>query len=190
VTILKVVEWPAKVLSTPAAPVEKFDAELAKFVRNMHETMSHAKGIGLAANQVGDLRRVLVINIPWHDDDAEGEAPEIKEWWHDKSFTIINPKITKIQNKTRYMEGCLSFPEMYDYVQRSSEVWLDFQDETGKKHSIHATGLLAICLQHEIDHLDGIVFIDRMSRLKANSIKKKMNQRPALSSMERELSEA
>jgi peptide deformylase len=187
VTILNIVEWPESVLATAASPVVKFDAELKQFAQDMHATMRHAKGIGLAANQVGNLRRVLTINITWHEEDGEGEDPDVKQWWHDTPFTIINPVITKAISKTRYMEGCLSFPEMYDYVQRPAEVWADYQDENGKLLKLHATGLLAICLQHEIDHLDGIVFIDRMSRLKANGIKKKMNQRPSVKSMEREL---
>ncbi len=182
-TILKIMEWPAAVLSTPAKPVETFDAELKKFVADMHATMEYSNGIGLAANQVNDLRRILTIDIPWR----EGDEGEPKEWWHDKSFTIINPVITKKLSKTKYMEGCLSFPEMYDYVERAAEIWLEYQDEDGKMHEMHATGLLAICLQHEIDHIDGIVFIERMSRLKANGIRRKMNQRPQVKSMEREL---
>jgi len=188
VTILKVVEWPAPVLETKAKEVSKFDDEFKTFVADMHDTMESANGIGLAANQVDDLRRVFTIHIPWQDNKYEDqEADEEKQPWHDKKFTIVNPVITKKQGKTKYMEGCLSFPEMYDYVDRAAEVWVTYCDENGKQQELHANDLMAICIQHELDHLDGIVFIDRMSRLKAKMIRKKMSKRAPVESMEAEL---
>ncbi|MEZ4742553.1 MAG: peptide deformylase [Bdellovibrionota bacterium] len=190
-TVLKIMEWPASVLETKANDVSNFDDAFRKFVEDMHETMVASNGIGLAANQVNDLRRVLTICIPWtgHRYEDQEDESEVQQWWHDKSFTIVNPVITKKQGKTKYMEGCLSFPEMYDYVDRAEEVWVDYYDEHGEKKQLHANGLFAICIQHEIDHLDGIVFIERMSRLKANMIRKKMMKRPPLKSMEAELVE-
>lgn len=181
--ILKVVTWPAKVLETKAEEVTEFNDELRAFVADMHSTMDRARGIGLAANQVADLRRILTIHIPFADNRYEKEDHEekgddahdrIKEWWHNKRFTFINPVIVEKKGKTSYQEGCLSFPEMYDFVDRASEIWVKALDEYGKPFEIHATGLLAICLQHEIDHIDGIVFITRMSRFKAQRIRKKM----------------
>jgi len=187
-TVLKVLEYPAKSLLTKAPEVEVFDAELKKFVADMHETMLDANGIGLAANQVGVLKRVLTILIPHQDnqyeDDGdeqdEDESSEPKMEWHDKKYTFINPVITKKQGKIRFQEGCLSFPEIYENVDRAAEIWVDAFDENGKKFSIHADGLFSICLQHEIDHLDGIVFIDRMSRLKQSIVKKKMQKRGSM----------
>ncbi len=174
--MLKIVEWPEKILETPASQVTVFDDELRSFVVSMHETMANSSGIGLAANQVADLRRVLVINIPWAGERYENEGEE-KKHWHDKAYTFINPVIEKKQGKIRYNEGCLSFPEIFDYVDRAAEVWVKAHDEHGKEFRVHADGLFAVCLQHEIDHIDGIVFFKRMSRLKASLIKKKMLRR-------------
>ena len=173
--VLDVVVWPAKVLETRAKEVEVFDAGLKQFVQDMYETMAAAQGIGLAANQVGDLRRVITIEIPSVGSRYEdGQPEEKKEWWHDKKFTLINPVITKKQGKFKFQEGCLSFPEIFEFVERAAEVWVRAQDEDGKFYEIHADGLFAVCLQHEIDHIDGIVFFNRMSRLKAGMVKKKM----------------
>lgn len=170
---LQVVKWPSKVLETKASEVLIFDAALREFVKNMHETMDLQNGIGLAANQVNVLQRVLVIHIPFSKEryGDEGEA----SWWHNKRFTFINPSIVeKKGGLVRSVEGCLSFPEIFDFVERSSEIVVKAFDENGKEFRVEADGLLSICLQHEIDHLDGIVFTERMSRLKANSIRKKL----------------
>lgn len=177
-TVLNVVEWPAKVLETRAKEVTEFDENLRKFVDDMHETMRFAHGIGLAANQVGDLRRVITIEIPFSENRYEdGEDDTKKEWWHNKKFTFINPVIVKTQGTISAQEGCLSFPEIFDFVDRFAEVWVEAVDEHGNKFDVHATGLFAVCLQHEIDHIDGIVFINRMSRLKAMRIRKKIMRR-------------
>jgi len=175
--VIDIVEWPAKVLETKSQKVENFDDELKTFVQNMHDTMDNAGGIGLAANQVGELRRVIVILIPWTD-PPEGEKPfEEKKDWHDKRFTFINPVITRKQGKTKYMEGCLSFPEMFDFVNRAEEITVKYNDEQGDEFEFTCDGLMSICLQHEIDHIDGIVFINRMSRLKSGRIRKQMLMR-------------
>ena len=173
--VLQVVEWPAKVLETPASEVKVFDETLTKFVADMHETMRESAGIGLAANQVGDLLRVITIEIPYVGKE-KGEEEEVK-WWHDKRFTFVNPIIVKKSGTTRWQEGCLSFPEIYDFVERASEITVKAFDEFGKEFEVQADGLFSICLQHEIDHIDGIVFFKRMSRLKADRIKTKMLKR-------------
>ena len=183
---LSIVEWPAKVLETKASAVTVFDEALVQFASDMHDTMDKARGIGLAANQVGSLQRILTIYIPYHEpgesaEEASERDPEKREWWHDKRFTFVNPVIEKKTGKARYMEGCLSFPEVYDYVDRADIVQVKAQDEFGKEFTVEANGLFSICLQHEIDHIDGIVFINRMSRLKAQMIKKKINKRHLLS---------
>jgi peptide deformylase len=179
VAVLDVVLWPAQVLETRATEVSEFDESLRRFVADMHETMHDSNGIGLAANQVGDLRRVITMEIPWAARDAEQDEEQFaepKEWWHDKKFTFINPVITKKAGKFRYQEGCLSFPEIFEFIDRAAEVWVSAQDEYGKSFEIHATGLLSVCIQHELDHIDGVVFINRMSRLKANLARKKLSR--------------
>ncbi len=178
-SVLDVLVWPAKVLETKADPVTSFDAGLKQFVANMFETMHDSGGIGLAANQVGDLRRVIVIEIPWSD-SKYAEQEEKQEPWHDKRWVLINPEIIKKSGKIRWQEGCLSFPEIFDFVDRAAEVWIKAFDENGKEYEIHANELFSVCIQHEIDHLDGVVFFQRMSRLKADIIKKKMLRRGPL----------
>lgn len=181
--ILDVVVWPHKVLETRATEVKVFDNTLREFVADMHETMLASGGIGLAANQVGDLRRIITMEIPYvRGDDRESSEPQ--EWWHDKKFTFINPVITKKAGKFKYQEGCLSFPDIYEFVDRAAEVWVTSQDEFGKTFEVHATGLFAVCMQHEIDHIDGIVFFKRMSRLKAGMVQKKMLRRGTLDKVE------
>ena len=181
--VLEVLVWPHKILETKSKEVTVFDQEFKKFVKDMHETMYESNGIGLAANQVGDLRRVLTIEIPWSD-SKYAEQEEKEEWWHGKNFTFVNPVIIKKEGKIKWQEGCLSFPEVFDFVDRAAEVWVKAQDENGKEFEVHATGLFAVCLQHEIDHIDGVVFFKRMSRLKADVIRKKMFRRGSLNAIE------
>ena len=179
--VLKVYEYPEEVLTTKAEKVTVFDDELKQFVEDMHETMAAANGIGLAANQVGQLRQVLTIMIPHMDnkyEDAEkGEEAEKKESWHNKSYTFINPEIIKRSGKIRYQEGCLSFPELFGYVDRSADIVVRAQDVHGEEFELEANGLFSICLQHEIDHLHGIVFVNRMSKGVATRIKDEMISR-------------
>lgn len=175
-SVLSIVEWPARVLETKAAPVTTFDEELRSFVADLHDTVDHSGGIGLAANQVGRLDRVLAIKIPWTE-PTEQEEPEEKSWWHDKRFTFINPEIVSRAGQVSWREGCLSFPGVYEYVARSAKVTVRAQDESGSEFHVDVDGLMAICLQHEIDHLDGVVFINRMSRLKNKMIRQKLQRR-------------
>lgn len=174
-SVLDVVEWPAKVLETKSEEVTEFDDNFRAFVDDMHETMLAAGGIGLAANQVGVAKRVLTILIP--SSSEEGDEAGDKEHWHDKKWTFVNPVITKKLGRIKWQEGCLSFPEIFEFVDRAEEVWVSAQDETGASFEVHATGLFAVCLQHEIDHIDGVVFINRMSRLKSSMVKKKVAKR-------------
>ncbi|MGE0173875.1 MAG: peptide deformylase [Oligoflexales bacterium] len=187
--VLPIIEWPNKVLETKSKDVTVFDEKLKQFVKDMHETMDHANGIGLAANQVDVAKRVLVIYIPWSDNKYKDQEEGKKEAWHDKRFTFINPRIVKKEGKISWQEGCLSFPEVYEFVDRAAEVWVEAVDENGKAFSVHATGLFAVCLQHEIDHIDGKVFVDRMSRLKAGFVRKKMLKRSQLKRAEVAMSE-
>jgi peptide deformylase len=113
--VLEDIESPEKVLLTKAEEVKKFDEKFKVFVQDMLDTMKESKGIGLAANQVNSLQRVLVIKIDHDNNKYDDQEPEEKMEWHGKTFVVVNPVITKRSGKTKYMEGCLSFPEMYDF---------------------------------------------------------------------------
>lgn len=169
---LKLVKYPNKILDTKSEEVTKFDDSLKKLCEDMHAFLETNGGIGLAANQVGVLKQVLVIHIPYKADKYAIE----KERYHDRKITIINPKIVSKRGRTTAREGCLSFPGLYDWVPRAKEIVVEGRTEEGRWLRIGGYGLLAICLQHEIDHLNGKVFINRMSapkRAKYNKLLKK-----------------
>jgi peptide deformylase len=151
--ILKIVKYPEPVLSEPGEPVAEFDAELRKLVADMFETTYHNQGIGLAAPQVGVSKRVTVIDL------SMGKEPKDK-------LVLVNPEIISSEGKQYEEEGCLSFPEIREKVSRAAKVRIRAQDQQGKWFEKDAEELLSRCMQHEIDHLDGMLFIFRMSGLK------------------------
>jgi peptide deformylase len=153
--ILKIVKYPEPVLSQPGEPVTEFNAELRRFVDDMFETMYAGQGVGLAAQQVGVAKRVATIDL------SNGKVPEDK-------LVLINPEIVSHEGRLYEEEGCLSFPEIHEKVVRSAKVRVRAQDLKGKWFEIDGEDLLARCLQHEIDHLDGVLFLSRMSALKRN----------------------
>lgn len=147
-----VVLYPHPALTTPAEPVTEFDAELHAFIEDMAETMYHSRGVGLAANQVAVLKRVALVDV------AEDGEPA-------QRIELINPRVVAATGKSRREEGCLSFPRLFDNIDRAAAVTVQFVNRHNEPQEISATGLLAVALQHEIDHLDGKVFIDRMGPL-------------------------
>jgi peptide deformylase len=147
--VLPIVLYPHAALTTPARRVETFDDELVQFIESMAETMYAANGVGLAANQVAELRRVAVIDCA-----GEGEPSQLYE--------LVNPVVVERKGQLVWQEGCLSFPDLYNDIRRASEVTVEYQSRTGEKRSVSATGLFAVALQHEIDHLDGVVFTERL----------------------------
>jgi peptide deformylase len=151
--ILKIVKYPEPVLSQPGEPVTEFNGELRKLVADMFETMYKAQGIGLAAPQVGVSKRVTIIDL------SMGKEPKDK-------LVLVNPEIIVSEGKQYEEEGCLSFPEIREKVQRAARVRIRAQDENGKWFEMDGDELLARAFQHEIDHLDGVLFIFRMSTLK------------------------
>lgn len=160
--LLKVVYYsyhPA--LHKVAEPVTRFDAELAIFVQNMYETMYHEKGVGLAAPQVGVSKRIATV-------DTSDER--------NKPFVIINPEIIYQTGEELMEAGCLSIPGTYDKVPRATHVKVRAQDVNGQFFEIEADGLLSHCLQHEIDHLNGKLYIDYLSPLKKRTLLKKMEK--------------
>jgi peptide deformylase len=153
--IFTIVKYPDPVLQQPGEPVTEFNDELRKFVADMFETMYASQGIGLAAQQVGVAKRITVIDL------SQGKNPEEK-------LTLINPEIISSAGKMYEEEGCLSFPDIREKVARAAKVRIRAQDEHGKWFEMDGEELLSRCFQHEIDHLDGVLFIFRMSPLKRN----------------------
>jgi peptide deformylase len=153
--VLKIVKYPEPVLSQPGEPVTEFDGELRKLVADMFETMYAAQGIGLAAPQVGISKRLTVIDL------SQGKEPKDK-------LVLINPEVISSQGRLYEEEGCLSFPEIREKVVRAAKVRIRAQDEHGKWFEMDGEELLSRAMQHEIDHLDGVLFIFRMSPLKRN----------------------
>lgn len=160
--LLPILTAPDPRLKKISKPVEKVDDEIRKLMDDMLETMYAAPGIGLAAAQVGVLKRVLVIDI-----DREGEKTG--------PLKMANPEIIDVSDEdASYEEGCLSVPEHYAEVERPAKVTVRYLDQDNEIRTIQAEGLLATCIQHEMDHLDGILFIDRISALKRNIILRKL----------------
>ena len=157
----KILTIPDPVLRQISEPVTKVNSEVKKLMDDMLETMYAAPGIGLAAVQVGILKRVIVIDL---SKDGEKKEP----------IFIVNPEITsKSKELISYEEGCLSIPNQFAEIKRPSSCKINFLNYEGKKSEIDADGLLATCIQHEIDHLNGILFIDHLSKLKKDLILKK-----------------
>jgi peptide deformylase len=165
--LLPIYETPDPVLRQISAPVETIDDELRKLIDDMFDTMYAAPGIGLAAVQVGVPKRLLVIDL--QEPEEEGGEP-IRD-----PRVFINPEVLEASETTKpYQEGCLSVPDQYAEVLRPDRVLARWQDRDGTRHEQWIDGLLAVCLQHEIDHLNGILFIDHLSRLKRDMIMKKL----------------
>ena len=159
---------PDKRLRAVSKPVAKIDAATKKLVEDMFETMYDAPGIGLAAIQVGEPRRVVTMDLAKKDEDGETKP---------KPRVFINPEIISSSEEfSVYEEGCLSIPEYYEEVERPAAVKVRYLDLDGRQHEIDAEGLLATCIQHEIDHLDGVLFIDHISKLKRDRVIKKFTK--------------
>ncbi|WP_456323842.1 peptide deformylase [Hydrogenimonas sp.] len=165
--IRKIVVYPDKRLKQRSCEVVEFDSTLHTLLDDMNETMTAKNGIGLAAIQVGVPLRALLINLP----DEEGEQ------YPENLIEVINPVIVDRRGSTTYTEGCLSVPEYYDDVERSEWVKVEFQDRYGEKKSIETDGLLAIAFQHEMDHLDGHLFIEKLSFLKRKKFEKEWKKK-------------
>ena len=160
--IRRIYETPDPVLRQISKPVETFDAELQTLVADMFETMYDAPGIGLAAVQVGVPIRLLVIDLQEPEDPEDPESKIVRD-----PRVFINPEILwHSDTEVPYTEGCLSVPEQYAEVMRPDKIRARWRDENGKSYEEEIEGLLAVCLQHEMDHLNGVLFIDHLSRLK------------------------
>jgi peptide deformylase len=162
--ILSIIHAPDPRLKVKCTPVERVDDDVRKLMDDMLETMYDAPGIGLAAPQVGVHKRILVADV------AKGEQPPAP-------MCLVNPRIVWASEETAvYEEGCLSLPEEYAEVTRPARVRIRHLDRDGAEHEITAEGLVATCLQHEMDHLDGILFVDHISRLKRSIILRRLQK--------------
>ena len=161
---LDILVYPDRRLRQVAQAVTEFDDDLERLVADMAETMYAAPGIGLAAVQVGVPKRVVVM-------DLSAERNDLR--------VFVNPEISELSGQAETEEGCLSVPGVFATVRRAETVMINAQDVNGRPFEIAAADLLAICIQHEIDHLDGKVFIDRLSRMKQSRIRKKLSKHHA-----------
>lgn len=160
--LMPILTYPDPRLREKARPVDVVDSVTRELVGDMAQTMYAARGIGLAATQVGVPRRVVVIDL-----SAE----------HDQLQVLINPRITARDGAQVCEEGCLSVPEVFEEVERAERITVSYLDRDGRAQQMDADGLLAVCVQHEIDHLDGKLFVDYLSRLKQDRLRKKAGKR-------------
>ncbi|KYG65658.1 peptide deformylase [Bdellovibrio bacteriovorus] len=177
--IKKILTFPDPKLREVSTPVKEFAPELKQLSEDMIETMYDANGIGLAAPQIGELKRMIVIDTRPKDEggrrykydemsDLEKAVPQ--------PLILINPEIVKGEGKTTFDEGCLSIPGYYETVERFNYIEMKAFDINGKEFIVKTDGLLAICMQHELDHLEGTLFVDHLSFVKSNKIKNQIKK--------------
>jgi peptide deformylase len=163
--IMPILQYPDPRLRRQAEPVADFDESLKNLAADMGETMLEAPGAGLAAPQVAVLKRLIVIAGAGNDEDFD-----------DRVLTLINPEIVRAEGEQLYDEGCLSLLDLRDRVLRAAEITVVYQDLEGRRQEMAASGRRAVILQHEIDHLDGVLFMDRLSPLKRSIYKRKIKK--------------
>jgi peptide deformylase len=170
--IREILIWPDPLLKETASPVERVDDDVRRLLDDMSETMYAADGVGLAAPQIGELRRVIVIDT---SPRQEGQS----------LIHLVNPEIVKLEGKTTYTEGCLSIPGEAEDVERAAKAWVRALDYHGRPFELECEGLLAIAVQHEHDHLQGTLFVDHLSSLKRELIRRRMKKVKAEQASER-----
>lgn len=171
--LLEILTFPDPRLAKKSKPVEVVDEAITQLIDDMFETMYEAEGVGLAAAQVGVLKRIIVVDCGVREGDEDRPLKPIEP------HAIVNPVVVEKEGVINWEEGCLSVPGYTDEVERAAKVRVEGLDKHGNPLSIEAEGLLAVCLQHEIDHLEGVLFVDRLSRLKSSMVKKKLKKRAA-----------
>jgi len=171
--IRDIVVYPDKRLKEISKTIEQFDESLHTLLDDMYDSMIAKNGVGLAAIQIGVASRVLIINVPLERDDEDESIDQPRE----NTLEVINPVITKKEGVVKFQEGCLSVPGVYEDIERYAEVIIEYQDRHGEKFLIEDDEFLAIALQHEIDHLDGKIFIERLSFTKRKKFEKEWKKR-------------
>jgi peptide deformylase len=176
--ILEIVTYPSDVLKKVAQPVGEITNDIKKLVDDMFDTMYSAEGVGLAAPQVGVPLRIIVVDVNVHGDEEEEttQGPIGPKEHGRKKYGMINPVITDREGEIEWEEGCLSIPDFRLKMKRSNKVKVKFTDKDGRENVVDAKGLLAVAIQHEIDHLDGKLLIDNISRLKRDLYLSKMTK--------------
>ena len=177
-SLLPILTYPDPFLKTKARPVDDVDDDVRRLIDDMAETMISARGIGLAATQVGDERRIIVLDVPdVSDAESEEAADEAFERKRGENlFALVNPEIVAEEGTTSFEEGCLSVPGFTAEVKRAARITVRTLDREGKPLEFTADELLSIAIQHEIDHLNGVLFIDRLSRIKRELLKRKIKK--------------
>lgn len=171
--VLEILTYPDPKLALKSKPVEKVDDQVRKLIDDMFETMYLSDGVGLAAPQVGVQQRIIVVDCGERSEDEPKEEPLQPR----DPRAVINPEILTREGSIVWEEGCLSVPGYVDEIERAQKVTVKGLDRDGNPLLIEAEGLLAVCLQHEIDHLEGVLFVDRLSRLKQAMVKKKLKKK-------------
>jgi len=169
--VREIVVYPDKRLKLISKEVASFNGALHDLLDDMYETMRARNGVGLAAIQVGIDLRALIINIPLEDADGEHDQPK------ENTLEMINPVIIEKDGSEKFQEGCLSIPGVYEEVERAKHVKVEYCDREGNKHTIEDDDFLAIAIQHEMDHLDGKVFIEKLSYMKRKKFEKEWKRR-------------
>ena len=164
--VREIVVYPDKRLKLISKEVESFDAQLHTLLDDMYDTMRAKNGVGLAAIQVGVDIRALIINVPLENEEGEHDQPK------ENTLEMINPVILEADGTEKFQEGCLSIPGVYEDVERAKHVKVEYFDRHGKKHTIEDDDFLAVAMQHEMDHLEGKVFIEKLSFLKRKKFEK------------------
>ncbi|KYJ85687.1 peptide deformylase [Sulfurovum riftiae] len=169
--VREIVIYPDKRLKLISKEVESFDGALHDLLDDMYDTMIARNGVGLAAIQVGVDLRALIINVPLEKEDGEHDQPK------ENTLEMINPVIVEKDGSEKFQEGCLSVPGIYEDIERAKHVKVEYFDRYGEKHTIEDDGFLAIAMQHEIDHLDGKVFVEKLSYIKRKKFEKEWKRK-------------
>jgi peptide deformylase len=168
--ILSIKVYPDPILKKKSLKVTQFDEELHTLLENMYDTMMEKNGIGLAAVQVGIVKQVLILNLPTKEGEEEVQQKE-------NTLELINPIITAKSGSQTYQEGCLSVPEYYDDIERAASISLEYQDRHGNAKTLNANELLSVAIQHEMDHLEGHLFVEKLSLLKRKKFEKEWKKK-------------
>lgn len=164
---LAILTYPNPLLRQKSKDVEMFDEHLHHFLDDMYDTMMERKGVGLAAIQVGEPKRILIINIPRQEDNLQHKEDLLE---------IINPVFLTQEESIEWEEGCLSVPDFYESVKRFNKVSVAYKDRYGKEKILKADGFLAVAIQHEIDHLNGVLFVDKLPLLRRKKFEKELKK--------------
>ena len=167
----EILTFPDPRLARKSTPVERVDEETKQLIDDMFETMYVAEGVGLAAPQVGITQRIIVVDCGPREKEDESPLSAIEP------IAIVNPVVVAKEGKIVWEEGCLSVPGYTDEVERAAKITVEGLDREGQPLTFEADGLLSVCIQHEIDHLEGVLFVDRLSRLKQALVKKKLKKK-------------